>query len=113
MKRKGMFATLTVIVLCLMAMFSFAAEADTVRKVVDQFASLARSAEQRGTITVPGKEGWLFFGPELRFVSAGRFWGKEAAQVSRSTRPEFADPLPVILDFHRQLKKMGIELLMV
>jgi alginate O-acetyltransferase complex protein AlgJ len=113
MNRKGFFAILTVIVFCVMAMISFAAEADTVRKVVDQLASLARSAEQKGTITVPGKEGWLFFGPELRFVSAGRFWGKEAATVSRATKPEFADPLPAILDFHRQLRKMGIELLIV
>jgi alginate O-acetyltransferase complex protein AlgJ len=94
-------------------MISFAAEADTVRKVLDQFSSSARSAEQRGTITVPGKEGWLFFGPELRFVSAGRFWGKSAEKISRATKPEFADPLPAILDFHRQLRKMGIELLMV
>jgi len=113
MNRKGIFAILTGIGFCVMAMISFAAEADTVRNVVDQFASLARSAEQRGTITVPGKEGWLFFGPELRFLSAGRFWGKEAAKVSRATKPEFADPLPAILDFHRQLKKMGIELLLV
>ena len=94
-------------------MTSFAAEADTVRKVVDQYTSLARSAEQRGTITVPGKEGWLFFGPELRFVSAGRFWGQASAKVSRATKPEFADPLPAIVDFYRQLKDMGVELLLV
>lgn len=104
---------LAVIGFCGMALISFAAEADSIRKVLDQFASSARSADQRGTITVPGKEGWLFFGPELRFVSAGRFWGKSAEKVSRATKPEFADPLPAILDFHRQLKKMGIELIMV
>jgi hypothetical protein len=113
MKRKGISAILTGIGFCVMAMISFAAETDTVRKVIDQFASLARSAEQRGTITVSGKEGWLFFGPELRFVSAGRFWGEASAKVSKATKPEFADPLPAILDFHRQLRKMGIELLMV
>ena len=92
---------------------SFAAEAESVRKVIDQYAALARSAEQKGAMTVPGKEGWLFFGPELRFVSAGPFWGPAAAKVSRATKPEFADPLPAIVDFHRQLKKMGVELLMV
>lgn len=92
---------------------SLAAETETVRKVIDRFAALAGSAEQKGTITVPGKEGWLFFGPELRFVSSGRFWGAAAAKASRATRPEFADPLPAIVDFHLQLKKMGVELLMV
>ena len=98
---------------CMIAMASSAADPDAVRKVTDQYASLARSAQQQGTITVPGKEGWLFFGPELHFVSAGPFWGKAAAKVSRAAKPEHADPLPAILDFHRQLKKMGIELLMV
>lgn len=103
------------VVLCLLvvSMISFAAEADSVRKILDQFASLARSAHQQGTITIPGKEGWLFFGPELRFISSGPFWGKSAAMVSRASKPEFADPLPAILDFDRQLKKMGVELLMV
>ena len=113
MKKEEIFVILAGIGFWVIAMTSFAAEADTVRKVVDQYASLARSAEQRGSMTVPGKEGWLFFGPELRFVSAGRFWGKAAAKVSRATKPEFADPLPVIIDFHRQLKKMGVELLLI
>ena len=113
MKKEDIFVILASIGFWVIAMTSFAAEADTVRKVVDQYASLARSAEQRGSMTVPGKEGWLFFGPELRFVSAGRFWGKAAAKVSRATKPEFADSLPAIIDFHRQLKKMGVELLLV
>jgi alginate O-acetyltransferase complex protein AlgJ len=96
-----------------MAATAFAADTESVRKVIDRFAALARSAEQQGTITVPGKEGWLFFGAELRFVSVGRFWGEAAAKVSKATRPEFADPFPAIVDFHLQLKKMGIELLLV
>ena len=113
MKRKCFYAILIGIGFWGIAMTSFAAEADIVRKVIDQYASLAQSAEQRRTITVPGKEGWLFFGPELRFVSAGRFWGKAAAKVSKATKLEFADPLPAIVDFYHQLKKMGVELLLV
>lgn len=113
MKRKSLSVVLAGISFWVMAMISFAAEAEPVRKVIDQYASLARSAEQQGTITVSGKEGWLFFGPELRFVSAGPFWGKAAAKVSRATKTEFADPLPAIIDFHRQLEKMGVELLLV
>lgn len=113
MRRKGISVFLTGIGLWFIAVTAFAAEGESVRKVIDQYASLARSAEQQGTMTVSGKEGWLFFGPELRFVSAGPFWGPSATKVSKATRPEFADPLPAIIDFHRQLKKMGVELLMV
>jgi len=113
MKRKGAFAVLTGIFFWIIAITAFAAESDIVRKVIDQYAFLANSAEQQGTMTVLGKEGWLFFGPELRFVSAGSFWGKAASKVSRATKPEFADPIPAILDFYRQLKKMGVELLIV
>jgi SGNH hydrolase-like domain, acetyltransferase AlgX len=113
MRRKNFSVVLAGIGFWFIAATSFAAEAESVRKVIDQYASLARSSEQQGTITVSGKEGWLFFGPELRFVSAGPFWGKAAAKVSRATKPEFADPLPAIVDFHRQLKKMGVELLLV
>ncbi len=106
-------AMLVAIGLCLIALTAFAAGPDAVRKVTDQFGALARTSQQQGAITVPGREGWLFFGPELHYVSAGPFWGKAAAKVSRATKPEHADPLPAILDFHRQLRKMGIELLMV
>ena len=113
MRRKRLSVLLAGIGFWFIAATSFAAEAESVRKVIDQYASLARSAEQQGTMTVPGKEGWLFFGPELRFVSAGPFWGPAAAKVSKATKPEFADPLPAIVDFYRQLKKMGVELLMV
>jgi len=113
MRRKRLSVLLAGIGIWVIATVASAAEAESVRKVIDQYAALARSAEQQGTITVLGKEGWLFFGPELRFVSAGPFWGAAAAKVSRATKPEFADPLPAIGDFRRQLKKMGIELLLV
>lgn len=113
MKRKRISVLLTCIGLWLITMTSFSAEAESVKKVIDEFASLARSAEKHGTMTISGKEGWLFFGQELRFVSAGSFWGKAAAKVSRATKPEFADPLPAIVDFHQQLKRMGIELIMI
>jgi len=113
MRQKRLSALLAGIGFWVIAATCFAAQTESARKLMDQYAALARSAEQQGTITVSGREGWLFFGPELRFVSSGTFWGPAAAKVSRATRPEFADPLPAIVDFHRQLKKMGIELLMV
>ena len=53
-----------------------------------------------------GREGWLFFGPELAGLAAGRFWGASASRAER-------DPLPAILDFQAQLDAAGIELLLV
>ncbi len=62
---------------------------------------------------VRGKDGWLFLPAELRHIGAGVFWGERAAEVSKASKPEWADPLPVIVDFHKQLKAMGVELLVV
>jgi len=63
--------------------------------------------------TVRGKDGWLFLRNELRHVGAGRFWGQAAQRASRASREDRRDPLPAILDFHRQLKKLGMELILV
>lgn len=73
----------------------------------------AQIAAKNYSITAKGKDGWLFFAPELRHVGMGRFWGEAAQKTSQSTLPENADPLPAILDFKKQLDKAGIELLMV
>ena len=74
---------------------------------------LAAEAEERDVTTVVGREGWLFFAPELRHISVGRFWGDRAVDVSRARRPDSADPLPAILDFKQQLDEMSVELLVV
>ena len=50
-----------------------------------------------------GADGWLFLPAELRHVSVGKFWGDDAAKVSKASNPANADPLPAILDFKRQL----------
>ena len=59
---------------------------------------------------VRGRDGWLLFGPELRHLSAGAFWGDAAPGASRAANPEWSDPLPAIVDFHEQLERAGIEL---
>ena len=46
-------------------------------------------------------------------MSVGQFWGDAAPRVSRASNPEFADPLPAILDFKAQLDRAGIELIFV
>jgi alginate O-acetyltransferase complex protein AlgJ len=76
-------------------------------------AALAAAADQADSMTVTGKDGWLFIGKELRHISVGKFWGPEAVKVSRASKPEQADPLPAILDFKAQLDKAGIQLLVV
>jgi len=74
---------------------------------------IVTQAENQEKTVVNGKEGWLFFAPELRNLSIGKFWGDAAAKVSRSTKTEYADPFPAILDFKEQLDKVGIELIFV
>jgi alginate O-acetyltransferase complex protein AlgJ len=76
-------------------------------------AAKAKTAEKSYNIAVAGRDGWLFFTPELHHVGAGRFWGDAAPGASRALEPENADPLPAILDFKDQLDKVGIELLLV
>ena len=51
--------------------------------------------------------------PELRNLGVGKFWGDGATAVSKARRPEWADPLPAILDFHKQLVEAGVELVIV
>jgi alginate O-acetyltransferase complex protein AlgJ len=76
-------------------------------------AALAQNAEQAGSMAVAGRDGWFFLTGELRHIGAGTFWGEAAAGVSRAAKPDAADPLPAILDFNGQLKKIGVELIIV
>ena len=73
----------------------------------------ACAAKASTTPVVQGADGWLFLPAELRHVSVGKFWGEEAAKVSKAATPENADPLPAILDFKRQLDAANIELILV
>ncbi|MGI8435716.1 MAG: alginate O-acetyltransferase AlgX-related protein [Chthoniobacterales bacterium] len=79
------------------------------RFLADKVATL----EKQNAAACAGTDGWLFLTSELRFLSRDRFWGDAAAKVAHSRRPESADPLPAILDFHRQLHERGIELILV
>ena len=60
-----------------------------------------------------GMDGWLFLTSEIRFLSVGQFWGDGASKVSRSHKPEAADPIPAIVDFQQQLKQRGVDLILV
>jgi alginate O-acetyltransferase complex protein AlgJ len=76
-------------------------------------ATQYRALEKSGAAATTGADGWLFLAAELRFLSLDCFWGGEAAKVSRASKPDFADPIPAIVDFHKQLRARGIELLLV
>lgn len=73
---------------------------------------IVAKAEAGKSNVVSGREGWLFFTPELRHLTVGKFWGTDAAKVSRAPAAS-ADPLPAILDFKAQVEKVGAKLLLV
>jgi alginate O-acetyltransferase complex protein AlgJ len=81
--------------------------------VRESCARIAAGAEAAGQRALAGRDGWLFLVAELRHLGVGPFWGADAARASRAPKPEWADPLPAILDFRDQLAKAQVELLLV
>jgi alginate O-acetyltransferase complex protein AlgJ len=78
-------------------------------------ASLAL-ADQRipgSKVAVEGRDGWILHSGEVQYLKAGSYIGESASRANRYAPPEYADPLPVIVDFHRQLQERGIELFFV
>ena len=76
-------------------------------------AGRGREAAEAGQMTVVGEDGFLFLGAELRHIGKAVFWGKEAARASEATQPDAVDPLPVLIDFHENLKAEGVRLIFV
>ena len=72
-----------------------------------------QALEKNNAPALVGVGGWLFVTAELRMMAAGKFWGADAVKISRSPKPENADPLPAILDFNQQLKDRGVTLIVV
>jgi SGNH hydrolase-like domain, acetyltransferase AlgX len=83
------------------------------QKFINELAAKSRSAQSENAAVIAGVEGWLFLSSDVRFLSVGQFWGADAAKVSRARKPESADPIPAIVDFHDQLKSRGIDLLLM
>lgn len=83
------------------------------QKFLNELATKSRSAQSENAAVIAGVDGWLFLSSDIRFLSAGQFWGADAAKASRAHKPESADPIPAIIDFHEQLKKRGIDLLLM
>lgn len=78
-----------------------------------EFASSFQSSEKKNAAACADAGGWLFLAAEFRLLSLGRFWGDQAPKVSRSQKSGLADPIPAIVDFQKQLKGKGIDLLVV
>jgi hypothetical protein len=65
-----------------------------------------------------GRDGWLFYRPEIDLLAGPGFLDKAAlarrAQGGNEWQPPIApDPRPAILDFHRQLAARGIRLVLL
>jgi len=86
---------------------------DSQEKFVNELTAKWRAAEKEGTGAIVGAEGWLFLASDIRFLSVGQFWGGDAVKVSRAHKPEAADPIPAIVDFHDELKRRGIDLVVL
>ena len=100
---------------CILLVLLCAAGAATPARadVREACARIAADAEAAGRRALAGRDGWLFLVAELRHLGAGPFWGADAVRASRAPKPEWADPLPAILDFRDQLAKAQVELLLV
>ena len=59
---------------------------------------------------VKGRAGWFLHRGELKFLNADSLIGESARQANPVAPPEYADPVPAILDFNRQLQERGIEM---
>ena len=103
----------------LISLGSISAEADSIplseaqQKFLNELAAKSRSAQTENAAVLAGVDGWLFLSSDIRFLTVGQFWGADASKVSRAHKPESADPIPAILDFHNELKKRGIDLVLV
>jgi SGNH hydrolase-like domain, acetyltransferase AlgX len=83
------------------------------QKLRGELARKVEISERKNAAACAEADGWLFFTAEFRLLSLGRFWGDEASKVSRSHKSELADPIPGIVDFQKQLKERGVDLLLV
>ena len=66
----------------------------------------------------PGKESWLFYRPDIDFITGPGFLDplqlqQRIDQTLEWETPPQPDPLPALIDLHQQLAERGIKLLLV
>jgi SGNH hydrolase-like domain, acetyltransferase AlgX len=105
------------ILACLVLSSAFAGDlgplSESQQKFVNKLAAKSRAAQSENAAVIAGVDGWFFLSSDIRFLSVGQFLGADAAKVSRAHKPESADPIPAIVDFHNELKRRGIDLLVM
>ncbi len=95
-------ATVLLAILCGMSPVTGAVERDLTTPYQEALSKAAPGDQTNSTTGITGADGWLFFGPELRHLNRPGGGTNESARA-----------LAAILDFHSQLKKAGIALLVV
>lgn len=83
-------------------------KAEAVQQQLDKVISLSRQHN-----VIVGKDGWLFLKEEIEHLQAPVLYGNGVKAFSKVTKKQYADPLPAIVDFNKQLEEKGIELLFV
>lgn len=79
----------------------------------DELAKKFRDLKSANASVEVTPDGWLFFAPDLRLLSIGKFWGENAREIAPVRKPDEADPAAAIVDFSNQLKRRGINLILV
>lgn len=100
---QALLAKLLAALLCGMSLTGIhAAASSSSAPYLETLSKVAPGDQTNPVLGIPGDEGWLFFGPELRHLNRpqGGAGGRSKA-------------LGAILDFHTQLTKAGIRLLVV
>ncbi|SMP38269.1 alginate O-acetyltransferase complex protein AlgJ [Desulfonatronum zhilinae] len=119
---RNMFIFMSMLLFCICLLSFVAKEAASAESPLElppwkafhaEIQTQVQDTAQRGNMALQGVDGWLFFDQELAHIVLGPFWGESAVDGSKATNPEFADPLPAILDFHAQLQAAGVDLVMV
>ena len=83
------------------------------QQFLNELGAKSRVLERENVGAIMGVDNWLFLSSDIHFLSVGQFWGDVASKVSRASKPAAADPIPAIVDFQQQLKKRGIDLLVL
>ena len=101
------------LVVCFPVLVSPACGAGDAQAFLAECGKKGDAALAADKMAVEGKDNWVFLSKELSHLGKGKFWGAESAKASTATRDDAKDPMPVIVDTHRQLKELGIELILV
>lgn len=76
-------------------------------------AKKAMDQVQANTITLKGKDGWLYSKNELSHLAEGELAGGKIAEHSKSTKKDNANPIPAMEAFNNELKAIGAKLIVV